>query len=423
MKCSENCKCTTTPGNIDYRLRAGKLQVFDWLADQPKSTMFPDIVEVHFKNTRKDYYLNESGTLLQKEDIVAVEGTSGHDVGIVSLTGDLIFEKMRTAGVDYKKLELKKIYRKARQGDIEKWHAAIDREKSTMVRARQLVVDLNLNMKLSDVEFQGDNSKAIFYYIADERVDFRQLIRVLAEEFQIRVEMRQIGSRQEAGLVGGIGSCGRELCCASWMTNFKSVTTGAARKQELSLNPSKLAGQCGKLKCCLNFELEAYLEARKGMPRVDKPLETEVGRAYHFKTDVLKQIMWYTYGNERPGFMAVTVERVKEIIKLNKEGKKAEDLGALDLSSAKEQADSYADIVGQDDLNRFDQTGKKKTHRGRKKGAIKGKAPQERGGQARKKKNVPGQPRANNANQTRNKNRKGAPRKNNSNGKNPQNQA
>ncbi len=327
----------------------------------PVSNIFPKIVEVQFKNTRKGYFINENRLPLFKDDIVAVEGTPGHDTGIVSLTGDLVFEKMRKEGIDYKTEEFRKVYRKARPGDLDKWYEAMDREKPTIIRTRKIIERMGLAMKLSDVEYQGDNTKAIFYYIADKRVDFRQLIKVLAEEFGIRVEMRQIGSRQEAGLVGGIGPCGRELCCSSWLTNFSSVSTGSARKQELSLNPQKLAGQCGKLKCCLNYELDVYEEARSVMPNTDVKLQTAEGEMRYVKTDVLRQLMWYAYTDPKKlGLFEVSMDRVFEIQKLNRKGKVVESLQTTEAANISKKETVYGDLIGQEGLNRFD---KKKTNK------------------------------------------------------------
>lgn len=360
--CSGGCSAK----NIDYRSRSAKLKVFDWLENVPVSALFPRIVEVHFKNTRKGYYLNENGIPLFKDDVVAVEGTPGHDIGIVSLIGDLVFEKMREEGIDYQKEEFRKVYRKARSGDMDKWYEAMDREKPTIIQTRKIIERMGLDMKLSDVEYQGDNTKAIFYYIADKRVDFRQLIKVLAEEFQIRIEMKQIGARQEAGLVGGVGPCGRELCCSSWLTNFSSVSTGSARKQELSLNPQKLAGQCGKLKCCLNYELDVYEEARAELPRTDIMLKTEKGDMRYVKMDVLRQLMWYAYTDpKQTGLVEVPVERVIEIQRLNGKGKVADDVQVFDAGALEEKAlKAYGDVAGQESLNRFDA---KKNNRSRRK--------------------------------------------------------
>ncbi len=358
------CSGCSAEENREYRSRFTKLKVFNWLEDLPVSTIFPKIIEVQFKNTRKGYFINENGLPLFKDDIVAVEGTPGHDMGIVSLTGDLVFEKMRKEGVDYKTEEFRKVYRKARPGDLDKWYEAMDREKPTIIQTRKIIERMGLAMKLSDVEYQGDNTKAIFYYIADKRVDFRQLIKVLAEEFGIRVEMRQIGSRQEAGLVGGIGPCGRELCCSSWLTNFSSVSTGSARKQELSLNPQKLAGQCGKLKCCLNYEIDVYEEARSAMPNTDVKLQTAEGEMRYVKTDVLRQLMWYAYTDPKKlGLFEVPMERVFEIQKLNSKGKVVESLQTMEAIKTTEKQSVYGDLIGQEGLNRFDKKKTNKKHR------------------------------------------------------------
>lgn len=358
------CSGCSANKNIDYRSRSTKLKVFDWLDDMPVSGLFPKIAEIHFKNTRKGYYLNENSIPLFKDDVVAVEGTPGHDIGIVSLTGDLVFEKMREEDIDYHKEDFKRIYRKARPGDIQKWYEAMDREKPTIIQTRKIIERMGLDMKLSDVEYQGDNTKAIFYYIADKRVDFRQLIKVLAEEFQIRVEMKQIGARQEAGLVGGVGPCGRELCCSSWLTNFSSVSTGSARKQELSLNPQKLAGQCGKLKCCLNYELDIYEEARSEMPRTDVLLKTSKGSMRYVKTDVLRQLMWYAYTDpKQTGLVEVTMERVIEVQKLNSKGKVVEQIQSLGDIESEQLLAVYEDAAGEGSLSRFDAKQSNKKHR------------------------------------------------------------
>ncbi len=364
MSANGNCSGCCANKNIDYRSRSAKLKVFDWLEGLPVSSLFPKIVEVHFKNTRKGYYINEAGIPLFKDDVVAVEGTPGHDIGIVSLTGDLVFEKMRGEGIDYKQEEFRKVYRKARPGDMDKWYEAMDREKPTIIQTRKIIERMGLGMKLSDVEFQGDNTKAIFYYIADKRVDFRQLIKVLAEEFRIRVEMKQIGARQEAGLVGGIGPCGRELCCSSWQKNFSSVSTVSARKQELSLNPQKLAGQCGKLKCCLNYELDVYEEARAAMPRTDIPLKTEQGDYRYIKTDVLRQLMWYASTDpKQTGLVEVGMERVLEVQKMNENGKIAPHILANGYDDKELKASAYGDVAGQESLSRFDTKKTKKKSR------------------------------------------------------------
>ncbi len=301
-----------------------KLDVYDWLQDIEWTYSQEEIVEVRFKNTRKEFYYNEHGIRLKPGDIVAVEANPGHDIGIVSLTGHLVHYQMHKRGVTQSKENLKKVYRKAKENDIEKWQKAIALENETMLKSRKIAEDLKLDMKIGDVEYQGDHTKAIFYYIADERVDFRELIKVLAGEFSIRIEMRQIGARQEAGRIGGIGSCGRELCCASWITNFVSVTTNAARYQEMALNPQKLAGQCAKLKCCLNYELPCYLDAQKDFPDREARLEMTDGTLYHQKTDIYRGIFWYSHDKEMASnLLPIPVERVKEIIKINQKGEKA----------------------------------------------------------------------------------------------------
>ncbi len=301
-----------------------KLNVYDWLDDVINIANPTDLVEVRFKNTRKDYYRNVNNLKLNPGDIVAVEASPGHDIGIVTLTGDLVLEQMKKHKVTMINGEVRKIYRKAKQADIDKWKEAVALEHQTMLSARQISLGLNLNMKIGDVEYQGDKTKAIFYYLADDRVDFRQLIKVLADTFRIRIEMKQIGARQEAGRIGGIGPCGREICCASWINNFISVTTNSARYQDISLNPQKLAGQCGKLKCCLNFELDTYIDAQKDFPPVHISLETENGTFQYQKADIFKRIFWYSqYGDKTGTFWPVPVDRVKEIIQMNQKGKKA----------------------------------------------------------------------------------------------------
>ncbi len=343
-----------------------KLTSYNWLEDIPADAFEQDLAEVHFKNTRKGIYRNVNHLKLVKGDIVAVEASPGHDIGIVTLTGELVIKRLRSDQIDPKKTEFRKIYRKAKPADIEKWKEAISLEHETMIRARRFAADLGLNMKIGDVEYQGDKTKAIFYYIADERVDFRELIKVLAEAFRVRIEMRQIGARQEAGRIGGIGSCGRELCCASWMNKFVSVSTSAAKYQELSLNPLKLAGQCGKLKCCLNYELDVYLDAQRDFPRADVMLETLEGNYYHQKTDIFKKMMWYSSEpNSSVNLMPVPVERVREIQRMNKEGKKPDQL--LDHRYQQEEREpslSFENVVGQDSLTRFDRkSGRKKKRR------------------------------------------------------------
>ena len=331
-----------------------KLEVFDWLNDIPGSSKKLDIIEVRFKNTRKDFFINVNSLRLNKGDIVAVEASPGHDIGIISLTGEIVGFQLKKQGVNPAEYEFKKVYRKAKPADFEKWHEATSLEDSIMLETRKIASDLNLEMKIGDIEYQGDKTKAIFYYIADERVDFRELIKILAEKFKIRIEMRQIGARQEAGRIGGIGSCGRELCCSTWITNFVSVTTNSARYQEISLNPQKLAGQCGKLKCCLNYELDCYVDAQKDFPSREVVLETKIGQAYHSKTDIFRGIMWYTFDPVNlVNFTPVPVERVKEIIELNKKGVKVDVLINISKVSTEGSLD-FKNVVGQESLTRFD---------------------------------------------------------------------
>jgi len=343
-----------------------KLNVYDWLNDVPETEISGDLVEVRFKNTRKGFYRNTNRLRVMIGDIVAVEASPGHDIGIVSLTGELVLHQMKKSNTPVESDDLKKIYRKAKPADIEKWQEAISLEDSTMLKARKIAEDLNLDMKIGDVEYQGDNTKAIFYYIADERVDFRELIKVLADEFKIRIEMRQIGARQEAGRIGGIGSCGRELCCASWITNFVSVTTSSARYQELSLNPQKLAGQCGKLKCCLNYELDCYLDAQKDFPDRSIPLETEQGTAYHQKTDIFRRLMWYSYEKDSSvNLTPIAIERVLQIHQLNKNREKVPSLIAQENIPDRKIL-NYENGVNEDSLTRFDnKSGKSKRKKGK----------------------------------------------------------
>ena len=350
---------------IDY---AGKLNVFDWLHDIPKGIRKEELYEVRFKNTRKGYFYNTNKIRLNTGDIVAVEASPGHDIGIVSLKGPLVLYQLNKLKMSPKD-EFKSIYRKAKSNDIEKWKEAIDLENETMIQSRQISADLNLNMKIGDVEYQGDKTKAIFYYIADERVDFRQLIKVLAERFKIRVEMRQIGARQEAGRIGGIGSCGRELCCSTWINNFVSVTTNAARYQELSLNPQKLAGQCSKLKCCLNYEIDAYMDERKNFPSQELVLDTNIGKATHLKTDVYRHVMWYVVNTESgSSIIPLSVEHVKDIIQKNIKGQKAEVSPIKTETQVQKESYDYQNVVGQESLTRFDdQKTKNKNQQRRKK--------------------------------------------------------
>lgn len=336
-----------------------QLNTYDWLADIPGNADEQEMVEVQFKNTRKGFYKNSNKLKLQKGDIVAVEASPGHDIGVVTLTGRLVPLQMKKANLK-PDAEIKRIYRKAKPVDLEKYEEAKAKEHDTMIRSRQIALNLNLNMKIGDVEYQGDGNKAIFYYIADERVDFRQLIKVLAEAFRVRIEMKQIGARQEAGRIGGIGPCGRELCCTTWMTSFVSVSTSAARFQDISLNPQKLAGQCAKLKCCLNYEVDVYVESQKRLPSKEIALETTEGTYYFFKADILKGLI--TYSTDK-NFMANTVtisaRNAFEVINMNKRGEKPES-----LTDANNTIHKPIDLVEQESLTRFD---KRKSNNNRKK--------------------------------------------------------
>ena len=334
-----------------------QLNTYDWLADIPGNAEESDMVEVQFKNTRKGYFRNSNKIPLEKGDIVAVEATPGHDIGVVTLTGRLVPLQMRKANIK-SEADIKRIYRKAKPVDMDKYNEAKAREHSTMIRARQIALDLNLNMKIGDVEYQGDGNKAIFYYIADERVDFRQLIKVLADAFHVRIEMKQIGARQEAGRIGGIGPCGRELCCATWMTSFVSVSTSAARYQDISLNPQKLARQCAKLKCCLNYEVDCYVEAQKRLPSKEIELETKDGVFYFFKADILSNQITYSTDKSIPAnLVTISGRRAFEVIGLNKRGIKPESL--LEETHRTEPK-KPVDLLEQESLTRFDRNRKNK---------------------------------------------------------------
>ena len=355
--------------DVTYHPGANKLDAFNWLKDIPADVNEDEIVEVRFKNTRKGFYRNVNALRLEIGDIVAVEASPGHDIGRISMTGHLVNELFKRLKMPQSSEDFKKVYRKAKAVDIQKWEEARKLEKPTMLRSRKIAEELNLNMKIGDVEYQGDNTKAIFYYIADERVDFRQLIKVLAEEFKIRVEMRQIGARQEAGRIGGIGSCGRKLCCSTHITNFMSVTTTHAKYQELSLNPQKLAGQCSKLKCCLNFEFDCYVDAQKDFPPRNIPLEAIDCTACFQKLEVHKGTYWYsTDQNSSANLIAIPVERVKEIQEINRKGKKVEKLITDDVHQQSSSASD--DLLKNNSLTRFDRAEEKKDpfrHKGKKK--------------------------------------------------------
>ena len=352
--CKNNGTCSTGGCN--------KLEVFDWLSNMelPAGRSRSDLEEVRFKNGRKDFYRNANKLSIHSGDTIVVSAVPGYDVGLVSLTGELVKVQLNRKKGDVKNRNLPKVIRLASEKDVEKWREARSREHESMQEARKMAISLNLEMKISDVEYQGDGSKAVFYYTAETRVDFRELIKLMASKFRIRIEMRQIGARQESGRLGGIGSCGRELCCTTWLTDFRSVATSSTRYQQLSLNPQKLAGQCGKLKCCLNYELDMYMEAYKDFPGTSVRLITKKGEAVHQKTDIFKKLMWYWLKEERGGGKIVKLEldRVKEIIALNKEGKKPEDLNKF-VSQEQPDEPHYENVVGQDDLTRFDAKFKK----------------------------------------------------------------
>ena len=363
--CKSNGTCGTGGCN--------KLNVYNWLSDMvlPEGHKPFDVLEVRFKGSRKEFFRNVNNLELKVGDIVAVEGNPGHDIGEVSMVGELVRFQLRKKNVSDTAAEIKTLYRVAKQADIDKWNEVKGLEFNTMHRSRTIALQLGLKMKLSDVEYQGDGKKATFFYTADERVDFRELIKKLADEFKVRIEMRQIGMRQEAARLGGIGSCGRELCCSTWLTDFKIVSTSAARYQNLSLNPLKLAGQCGKLKCCLNYELDTYMDALKDIPESNIRLSLSKGTMVHRKTDIFKRIMWYNLIPEvkdsdegtpfvPENWVPLSVERVKEIIELNKRGQKPDDAGMLEMEDTTEDDMHYKDVVGQDSLTRMDRKKKKK---------------------------------------------------------------
>ena len=346
--CKNNGTCGTDGCN--------KLTVFDWLSNMslPSGERPFDFVEVRFKNSRKEFFRNTENLSLSIGDIVATQAQAGHDIGMVTLTGELVRVQMKRKKVDFKEPDFPKVYRKASQKDIDIWQKCRDREEEIKKRAREIAIILKLQMKISDVEFQGDGSKATFYYTADERVDFRQLIKDMAKAFGIRIEMRQIGYRQEAQRLGGIGSCGRELCCSTWLTDFRSVSTSAARYQQLSLNPQKLAGQCGKLKCCLNYELDVYLDALKDFPSQDTKLLTEKGLAFCQKTDIFKEMLWFSYRDDPGNWHVLSKDQVNEILEKNKNKEKVASLEIYAMEIAVEEKVVFENVVGQDSLTRFD---------------------------------------------------------------------
>ena len=376
--CQRGCVVTsdTETGDVCCTYRPGccKLGARNWLKDAQDGT-YKDIFEVRFKNTRKGFYINDSPQNVRVGGLGMGEAVSGLDLGIVTLEGPIVGRQMKNKGLDPDTADLKKIYRKARQSDIDRWQESIAREQETMIKARSIAAEMGLEMKIGDVEFQGDGSKAIFYYIADGRVDFRQLIKVFAEEFRIRIEMKQIGARQEAGLIGGLGVCGRELCCANYIASFQSISTAAARCQDLSLNPKKLAGQCGKLKCCLNYEVATYMDAQSRIPRVNEPLEFEDGQAYLRKTDILKELMYFSYDKTSDANLyPLAASEVAEIIKMNRNGIRPESL----RSEPEQEAPEFITAVGDDSISRFDTPKRKRSRGGKKNG-------QKQGGGARRK--------------------------------------
>ena len=402
--CKSNGACTS--GGCE------KLSVFDWLSNMtlPGNETPFNIYEVRFKNGRKHFFKNTEKLSISMGDVVAVEGSPGHDIGIVSLGGELVKVQMKKRKVSIDSEEIKKIYRKASQRDIEIWEKARNRELETQKRGREILGRLGLKMKLSDVEFQGDGNKATFYYTAEARVDFRQLIKDLAGAFSIRVEMKQVGARQEAARLGGVGSCGRELCCSTWLTDFRKVTTSAARYQQLSLNPLKLAGQCGKLKCCLNFELDSYLDALNDFPKQEKILKTESGDAEFVKMDIFKKLLWYTYKENRSKWYKLSLEQVQEIIDLNNKNEVSIPLEDYESDIEEVVAVDFENVVGQDSLTRFD-TPKKNRRRNRNKkrkkvssGAVSNQSQNNQKGHKSKKSNTSNNQKRNNNSQANTQN-------------------
>lgn len=356
--------CSTTSGNAPgcqskgscSTGNCGKMPVFDWLSNMslPSGQEPFNILEVRFKNGRKEFFLNKHNLSIQMGDTVAVEGSPGHDIGVVSLKGELVRLQMRKKKVAEDSEDIKILYRHASETDIEKWVLARERETAVMYKAREFASSLKLDMKIGDVEFQGDNIKATFYYTSEGRVDFRELIKLMAEEFKVRIEMRQIGTRQEAQRMGGIGSCGRELCCSTWLNDFRSVSTSAARYQQLSLNPQKLAGQCGKLKCCLNYELDMYVEALKGFPDTNLNLKTKKGEAFQQKMDIFRRKVWYSYKSDPSRFIELNLDKVQEIVSLNKKEDFPESLEMYVQTHIEVAKPDYENVVGQDSITRFD---------------------------------------------------------------------
>jgi cell fate regulator YaaT (PSP1 superfamily) len=366
--CCSVPKADQTNNKLSKCGSCSKLNVYDYLkeVDLVKGKTPFNIVELRFKNSRKEFFVNINNLDISEGDIVAVEASPGHDIAVVSLTGEIVRLQMLKKAQNPKDNNLKKIYRQARKSDIENWIEAVSREKATMIKSRQIANMLNLDMKINDVEYQGDNTKAIFYYTAEGRVDFRELIKLLAQEFKIRVEMKQIGARQESGRLGGIGSCGRELCCSSWLTDFKSVSTTAAKSQQLSLNPQKLAGQCGKLKCCLNFEYNNYQEALKKFPSFNIILKTKKGNAVYQKLDIFNGIAWYAYESDYSKYIPLSIEDINKVIKLNKSNNYPDSLEQFETVDIEKESVRFDSVVGLDDLNRFDKKKPKKRKNKRK---------------------------------------------------------
>ena len=348
-----------------------KLHTYNWLEDYPEMQDCTNLVEVQFKNTRKCFYVNSNNIELNQGDMVAVEALPGHDIGAVTLTGKLVLLQMKKNNFRPNDNGLRRIYRIARDGDLEKYELAKSREELTMIRAREIAQDLGLDMKIGDVEYQGDGNKAIFYYIADDRVDFRELIKILASEFRVKIEMKQIGARQEAGRIGGIGPCGRQLCCSLWLTNFVSVSTSAARIQELSINPQKLAGQCAKLKCCLNYEVDAYIEAQKKLPSREVVLDTKDGLYYHFKTDIFSGMMTYSLGgNSMSNLVTIHKDRVYEVISLNRKDIKPTKLVTEAQESLAPKEVYGGNSLNEDSITRFDSSGQSNSKKKRSKSSV-----------------------------------------------------
>ncbi len=383
--CSRGCDVERTPIGelkVRYNPRCCKLSSYNWM-EGISQKRYNDLFEVRFKNTRKIFFRNTSGQIIKKGDLVVVEAQNGHDLGIVTLEGPVVLEQLDRHHIDPDTYEFRRIYRKAKILDIERWQEAISREHKTMIRARQLAARLGLDMKIGDVEFQGDGTKAIFYYIADARVDFRQLIKDFAEEFHIRVEMKQIGARQEAGLIGGLGVCGRALCCSNYMSDFQSITTQAARCQDLSLNPQKLAGQCSKLKCCINYEVSTYVDAQRQLPEVRGPIELEDGPAWLMKTDILRGILYFSYEQgSLSNLYPLSAERVREILAENRKGIKS---ASLQNSGPGIKQTEFISAVGDDSITRFDEQKKRRNNRKKNNGRKKEGGGGNRGGNGKKK--------------------------------------